>query len=201
MAYKLRGGGPTRRNPPPAEFNENLADYSTYMDIDPLKKAYKSKTGLRSMLDYRTKLAEILLRKALLMKGRGGGPDDLDPDDIDNEDIKTDNMVTEFNIGINKVKIEFEVITTGIIDESLEGALRAYLRADVDDDDHRECIIESTLNNLIIWKDNDLYFIFDPKPRDDMGNIYGWDEWSAKIYPEPEQEEEEEEEEEEETPA
>lgn len=42
-------------------------------------------------------------------------------------------------------------------------------------------LLESYLQTILIVKDEDAYFTFDPKPRDEKGELFGKDEWSAKI--------------------
>lgn len=47
---------------------------------------------------------------------------------------------------------------------------------------------------MIMWRDNGIYFLFDPHPRDTAGNVFGKDEWTQlepETYPEETYEEEE----------
>lgn len=201
---RLRGGGPIKLDP---QRPYGLVSYSTFGAFGPiaaLNRAYRKKSDLEEMLDYRTRLAEVLLKKSLLQtsKSRGGGEDPMEDllsetEEEDKDDITTENLKKEFKIGINKIKIEYEVLVEGSIETDLETAVREFLLEDVPDEDHREILIESSLINVVIWKDSNIFFVFDPKPRDETGHVYGADEWSEKIV-EVEMEEEEEEEEEEE---
>lgn len=52
--------------------------------------------------------------------------------------------------------------------------------AEIDDDgDKKQRLLESDALTVVMWKEDGMYYVFDPKPRDPSGQVYGKDEWSA----------------------
>lgn len=72
---------------------------------------------------------------------------------------------------------------TGNFEEHLKTNLEEYFveSPEEPDKEYNPLILESTPLTLVIWKKSGVYYIFDPKPRDDAGQVFGKDEWSAKV--------------------
>lgn len=133
--------------------------------------------------------------------------------------ITSKNVVTDFFIGINKfhVDIDQEEKVEGNFKENLKECLEKHFlnispvdedavgetenkpeEATDDETQPRPLLLESNTLTLVLWKDGQIYYLFDPKSRDTRGEIYGKDLWSVIPPPESESGEEESEEEEEE---
>ncbi|KAK5638441.1 hypothetical protein RI129_012736 [Pyrocoelia pectoralis] len=61
-----------------------------------------------------------------------------------------------------------------------ENCLRDFHIGTNNEDDEFELFITSDFYNVMTWFDGNVYYLFDPKPRDECGQIFGKDEWSAK---------------------
>lgn len=56
--------------------------------------------------------------------------------------------------------------------------------AEVNDSDKKEILLESESLTVVMWKEDGLYYVFDPKSRDPSGYVYGMEEWSSYSAPE-----------------
>lgn len=101
----------------------------------------------------------------------------------DSDAITSRNVVQEFMIGINKFTLDLEESKTGVIVDLPLAIQNFYGVPDVEETDQRELLIESNPLTVALWRDNGLYYYFDPKPRDERGHVYGKDEWTL-ISPE-----------------
>ncbi|KAJ8954144.1 hypothetical protein NQ318_005738 [Aromia moschata] len=121
----------------------------------------------------------------------------VDPDGI----VNTSNVLTEFNIGLNKMKIEFQDAAEGNIKSDLRVALQSFFEQEQTEDYfNQEAILESKPLSIALWRDDKTFYVFDSKPRDKTGVFIGKEDWSddESLPPPPEEpappEEEEEEE-------
>lgn len=51
----------------------------------------------------------------------------------------------------------------------------------VTDRDCLEILVETENITVSVWKDQNLFYLFDPYPRDGTGQVMGKDGWSAKL--------------------
>lgn len=52
------------------------------------------------------------------------------------------------------------------------------------DTDKKQMLLESESLTVVMWKEDGLFYVFDPKARDPAGHTYGKDEWSVLPAPE-----------------
>ncbi|CAH1118614.1 unnamed protein product [Phaedon cochleariae] len=96
------------------------------------------------------------------------------------------NVKKDFMIGLNKFELEFADEDEGNIREKLKAALRTYLEVKpTDDNPYREAILESKPLSVALWRDDKVFYLFDPKPRDKEGNVIGMEDWSELRLPKP----------------
>ncbi|GJQ78158.1 hypothetical protein Trydic_g2490 [Trypoxylus dichotomus] len=117
--------------------------------------------------------------------------------DEDTDDITSTKVVKEFKIGVNHFTVELgnaqngsqgeikDVLTEIYAPESLEGSgesgnsadasrtLSGSIPSDVDDGDKKQMLLEAEDLSVVMWKEDGLYYVFDPKPRDPSGQVYG----------------------------
>lgn len=123
--------------------------------------------------------------------------------------ITSRNVIKDFLIGVNKFHAEMEdEKIEGNFEENLKEALEKHFlnitpgetpeeNIEEETPPPKPLLLESNTLTLVLWKDDQLYYLFDPKSRDSRGEIFGKDLWSVKP-PEPKIDSEDEEESEEE---
>lgn len=119
--------------------------------------------------------------------------------------VDLNNVNKEFFIGLNKMTFEFEDFSegnrasayttprsfsfdvigntllppTGNIRENLRDALKSYFnQQQTEENFNQEALIDSNPLTVAVWRDDKLYYCFDPKPRDTEGLVIGAEEWS-----------------------
>ncbi|KAK9886347.1 hypothetical protein WA026_015864 [Henosepilachna vigintioctopunctata] len=103
--------------------------------------------------------------------------------------ITSRNLGKEFKIGLNKIEVEFEQVAEGFVEDGLEAAIGNFYTTTekTSDDDNFELLVETENITVSVWKDDNLFYVFDPYPRDANGQVIGKDAWSAKLeFVEPE---------------
>lgn len=116
----------------------------------------------------------------------------LEDDEEAADNVTADNVQKDYQIGNNRIDIEFveDLVVDPIEQEHLKETLNMALPTTTS-----EIILESFGQTVAVWRDDNFWYMFDPKPRNEQGEIYGKDEWSAIIEDEELLGEEEEEEE------
>ncbi|KAG5865092.1 hypothetical protein JTB14_025599, partial [Gonioctena quinquepunctata] len=105
----------------------------------------------------------------------------------ENDIITLDNVKKDFPIGLNKFQLEFEDVGEGIIKEDLKTTLKSFFETDKTDDSPNEnIIVQSKPLSTAVWKDDKVFYVFDPKPRDKKGNVIGMEDWSQVDLGKPE---------------
>ncbi|XP_028139261.2 uncharacterized protein LOC114333567 isoform X2 [Diabrotica virgifera virgifera] len=100
--------------------------------------------------------------------------------------ITLDNMKKEFNIGLNKFDVEVETEAEGIVRPDLREALKSYFDTpQINENFHWELMLITKNYSVIIWRDEHIYYLFDPKPRDKEGYVIGYEDWSELRLPKP----------------
>ncbi|XP_044260521.1 uncharacterized protein LOC123008654 [Tribolium madens] len=98
------------------------------------------------------------------------------------DDVTSDNVKKEVQIGSNLLTFELEDVSSGNFEDNLKEAFEHLsLRVSEEGNEAFQSILESPMMTVSIWRDDNLIYLFDSKPRDERGQIYGKDEWSAKI--------------------
>lgn len=127
-------------------------------------------------------------------------------DEPGNPDIGMRNVLTEFKIGLNKFKMTQGERIKGVFEDdplmkpripkgknqieipkgpgplTLEKALTDYL--DDEGDEVKRAVIMSESITVAVWREDGVYYLFDPEGKDQEGNAIGQELWSAKHYPE-----------------
>lgn len=107
--------------------------------------------------------------------------------EINSNEISTDNVAKAVFFGINLLSYEFENFSSGNF-EKLDDSFDLLInKLNENKDLTFMSILESPLLTVAIWRDGNLFYLFDPKPRDERGQVYGKDSWSIKIVEEEEQ--------------
>lgn len=114
----------------------------------------------------------------------------------EDETITLENVVKEFKIGFNKLIVTFGEHKTGIIEDdpkvrSKASRLKFFdtLNAVLTDflnevgDDVKQAVIKTSMYEIAVWRQDGVFYLFDPKTRDSNGNLLGRELWSDKIYP------------------
>ena len=104
------------------------------------------------------------------------------PEELNVDDVTTANVYKKLNIGPNSIEIEIEENAFGNLEENLKTAMES-LHERVNEQGHSafQSIIESLYMTASMWRDDNLLYLFDPYPRDERGQVYGKDDWSAKV--------------------
>lgn len=111
------------------------------------------------------------------------------PAENDIDEVYAENCLMEFSIGVNRFRIEYKAPLIGNFEEHFKSKMEEFYSTPANRfNDDKELFITSNFYNVMTWFDGDVYYLFDPKPRDECGQVYGKEEWSAKIEPEPEAE-------------
>ncbi|XP_074039685.1 uncharacterized protein [Leptinotarsa decemlineata] len=97
---------------------------------------------------------------------------------LDDGSITLDNVKNEFSFGLNKFKLEFEEVNQGSIEKDLKTTVESFLKTDEKDDSFNQAILESKPLSIALWRDDKAFYVFDPKPRDKIGNVIGMEDWS-----------------------
>jgi hypothetical protein len=98
------------------------------------------------------------------------------------DDISTVNVKKDLKIGSNKFELEIEEVSSGNLEENLkEGIEGLNERVASEGNEVFQSIIESQYMTVSMWRDDNLFYLFDPRPRDERGQVYGKDDWSAKM--------------------
>ncbi|KAF5281689.1 hypothetical protein FQA39_LY17710 [Lamprigera yunnana] len=101
-------------------------------------------------------------------------------DDIN--EVYAENCLLDFYIGMNKFTIEYQEAIEGDFENHFKALMNDfYAVPPVSADDEKELFITNNFYNVMTWFDGNVYYLFDPKPRDETGQIIGKEEWSAKI--------------------
>ncbi|XP_044261040.1 uncharacterized protein LOC123009011 [Tribolium madens] len=89
------------------------------------------------------------------------------------DEINTTTVQKQIVVGSNFFEFEFG--------EHLMGNFEENLRDDLGTLEVFEAVLESPLMTVALWRDDNTYYLFDPQPRDERGQVFGKDGWSAKI--------------------
>lgn len=116
---------------------------------------------------------------------RGGADFDDGEDEViemeeqDSDAITTDNVLKEFKLGLNKFDIEYDEVETGVFEvehvsrnseevKSLKQIVTDFFEPNEDTDDDKDgtaVIVESKWCNVAMWKENGVFYLFDPNPK------------------------------------
>ncbi|XP_022903715.2 uncharacterized protein [Onthophagus taurus] len=128
-----------------------------------------------------------------------------EPPEDDANKITTDNVIKNFKIGVNKFDVDYKDVKEGTYAD-LEATLKEIFCPPTDDnpakthsilkppaptegeppppaedeEDRKIHLIESKHMTCVFWTEDDLFYCFDSKPRDENGQIYGKYEWPKK---------------------
>ncbi|EFA04883.1 hypothetical protein TcasGA2_TC014944 [Tribolium castaneum] len=98
------------------------------------------------------------------------------------DEVTSSNVKKEVQIGSNLLAFELEDVSSGNFEDNLKEALESLsLRVGEEGNEVFQSILESPMMTVSLWRDENLIYLFDSKPRDERGQIYGKDEWSAKV--------------------
>ncbi|XP_056633874.1 uncharacterized protein LOC130443328 [Diorhabda sublineata] len=101
-------------------------------------------------------------------------------------EITLDNVKKEFNIGFNKFNVEIEDVEEGLVRPNLKEALRNFFETPQTDDYYnQEMMVITKPYSVITWRDDHVWYLFDPKPRDKEGYVIGLEDWSEFRLPKP----------------
>ncbi|XP_044763345.1 uncharacterized protein LOC123320203 [Coccinella septempunctata] len=97
--------------------------------------------------------------------------------------ITSKNLVMQFKIGLNKMELNLEQLAEGFVEDGLVQTITDFYTANdkVNDQDCLELLVETENITVTVWKDQNLFYVFDPYPRDANGQVIGKDAWSAKV--------------------
>ncbi|RZC38818.1 uncharacterized protein BDFB_004743, partial [Asbolus verrucosus] len=104
------------------------------------------------------------------------------PEEFNVDEISTNNVKRHLKIGTNSFDIDFDMLAQGNIEDNLTEAVNnLYEFSQHEGAETFQGILESLYMTASLWRDDVSIYLFDPKPRDERGQIYGKDDWSAKI--------------------
>lgn len=110
------------------------------------------------------------------------------PPEMNVDDITTNNVKRDVKIGANLFQMDLEDYSQGNLEDNLKEAMESLDQRCAEEGlDLFQSIIESQYLTVVLWRDDNLYYLFDPQPRDERGQVYGKDDWSAKFDPEAEE--------------
>lgn len=106
-----------------------------------------------------------------------------------NQTVTSKNVLKTFKIGINKMNVTFKEEISGNLEADLSTRLLEYFsdkeEETPEEKEHKKpLLLESEPMTLVIWKHSGIFYLFDSKPRDDTGQAFGKDQWSAKVIKE-----------------
>lgn len=143
-----------------------------------MTKIYPSAIWSRDILDEILYVGDKLYTDTMVAREKI--VDLSETDDID--EVYAENCLMEFYIGVNKFDLKYGEIIEGNFANDFEKALMEYFsEKPIDENDYKQLLIASDVYTILVWLDDSLFYLFDPKPRDDRGQIYGKEEWSLKI--------------------
>lgn len=99
------------------------------------------------------------------------------------EDMNSERLLTEFKIGINNIKLTFELLNQGTIDEMASKLQKFFDEPPTDANDKKELLVEMDYVTYYLRRDNNVCYLFTSQPLDHEGCFYGRDEWAQ---PQPE---------------
>ncbi|XP_968612.4 uncharacterized protein LOC657031 [Tribolium castaneum] len=98
------------------------------------------------------------------------------------DEITTDTVQKQIVVGTNFFEFQFDDYTTGNFEENITNDLEALnQRLAEGGSEIFQSVLESPLLTVSMWRDDNTFYLFDPQPRDERGQVFGKDEWSAKI--------------------
>ncbi|XP_045468526.1 uncharacterized protein LOC123676579 [Harmonia axyridis] len=92
-------------------------------------------------------------------------------------------LMNNFKIGLNKMELNLQLLAEGFVEDGLAQTITDYYTANdkITDQNYLEILVETENITVSVWKDQNLFYIFDPYPRDANGQVIGKDAWSAKV--------------------
>lgn len=122
-----------------------------------------------------------------------GSEENLEEDEPPEVELKitSDNVKPEIDVGPNIINLEFSSaadgtthqickvttktpIFSGNIKESLkESLISFYSRPQTDDDFYQDALLETKHYTVALWRDSKVFYLFDPKPRNKLGQVIG----------------------------
>lgn len=123
------------------------------------------------------------------------GEEDEFPEPIPvTDDVIIENVIKEYKIGINKFIAVPEKKMVGVFEEEYRPRSRPRTRGpgcikrllnkflDTEGEEVKQALIKSEALTVGVWREDGVFYLFDPKGRDHMGMAIGRELWSAKIY-------------------
>ncbi|KAB0791417.1 hypothetical protein PPYR_03217 [Photinus pyralis] len=143
-----------------------------------MMKIYPASIWSQDIVEEVLKIGDRLFTDTMVARERRT---DLTPEE-DVDEVYAENCLREFHIGTNKFVMNFGGPLVGNFEQNFWPQIKAfYQRAPASDNDEFELLITSNLYNVATWFDGNVYYLFDPKPRDQFGQVFGKEEWSAKV--------------------